>query len=173
MKLILIGYMGCGKSSVGHAFSSYLKHHFYDIDDLICKKKKKSISEIFKKNGELFFRKIEHKTLKEFLKNYKSYILSSGGGTPCHYENINIMNEKACTVYLRSGASSLFERLRLQRETRPIISHLDDQSLLRFINNQLSERRGIYERAKKKISIEGKSIEEIVFYLKSILKDVK
>ncbi|HEX9232655.1 MAG TPA: shikimate kinase [Blattabacteriaceae bacterium] len=165
--------MGCGKSFVGHAFSSYLKHYFYDIDNLLCNKKKKSISDIFKKNGELFFRKIEHKTLKEFLNNSKSYILALGGGTPCHYENINIMNEKACTVYLRYGVSSLFERLRLQRETRPIISHLDDKSLLIFINNQLSERKGIYERAKKKISIKGKSIEEIVFYLKSLLKDVK
>lgn len=165
--------MGCGKSFVGYAFSSYLKHHFYDLDDHICKNIKKSISEIFKKNGELFFRKIEHKTLKEFLKTSKSYILGLGGGTPCYYENINIMNEKACTVYLRYGVSSLFERLRLQRETRPLISHLDDQSLFRFINNQLSERKGIYERAKKKISIKDKSIEEIVFSLKSLLKDVK
>jgi len=83
MNIVLLGYMGCGKSSIGNELASKTAMEFLDLDDYIESQEKKSISQIFEDHGEIYFRKKEHLYLKEVLEKYKNSIISLGGGTPC------------------------------------------------------------------------------------------
>ena len=84
MKIVLLGYMASGKSTIGREISKKLDMKFIDLDDYISKREKRSISEIFKVEGEIYFRKIESSYLGEILNSKDSFILSLGGGTPCY-----------------------------------------------------------------------------------------
>ncbi|AWU39936.1 shikimate kinase [Blattabacterium punctulatus] len=169
MKVTLIGYMGCGKTSIGKILSEKLKFFFYDLDSMIVQKKKDSIYNIFKKNGETFFRKIEHLILKKFLKKHKQYILSVGGGTPCYYNNIYLLNKYSKTFYLKTNIYTLYKRLYIEKKNRPIISHLSKNELFIFIMKHFSNRIFFYEKSSKIIDITGKSkkkiIKEIINYI--------
>lgn len=162
MKITLIGYMGSGKTTVGKMLSKELNLNFYDLDALLVEKKNDSICNIFKKKGELFFRKREHSLLKKFLKQKNKYVLSVGGGTPCFYKNIYLLNKYSNTFYLKTDSYTLFKRLFLEKKTRPLISHLSKNELFRFIMKHLSKRACFYEKSLEKINVYGKSQNEIV-----------
>ncbi|AWU43824.1 shikimate kinase [Blattabacterium sp. (Cryptocercus kyebangensis)] len=162
MKVTLIGYMGCGKTSIGKILSEKLKFCFYDLDAMLVKKKKDSIYNIFKKKGEKYFRKIENLMLKKFLKKHKQYILSVGGGTPCYYNNIYLLNKFSKTFYLKTNIYTLYKRLYTEKKKRPIISHLSNNELFIFIMKHFSKRIFFYEKSSKKIDITGKSKKKIV-----------
>jgi shikimate kinase len=93
MKIILLGYMGSGKTTIGSSLSKKLYQNFTDLDDYIEKKENKTISEIFTEKGEIYFRKIEHVYLKQFIMDNDSYILSLGGGTPCYANNMDFISQ--------------------------------------------------------------------------------
>ncbi|AEU09442.1 shikimate kinase [Blattabacterium sp. (Cryptocercus punctulatus) str. Cpu] len=170
MKVTLIGYMGCGKTSIGKILSEKLKFFFYDLDSMIVQKKKDSIYNIFKKNGEIFFRKIEHLMLKKFLKKHKQYILSVGGGTPCYYNNIYLLNKYSKTFYLKTNIYTLYKRLYIEKKNRPIISHLSKNELFIFIMKHFSNRIFFYEKSSKIIDITGKSKKKII---KEIINNIE
>ena len=88
MKIVLLGYMASGKSTIGKQLSKKLSVQFLDLDDYISEKEQMSISEIFDKKGEVYFRLIEHKYLKAVLEKEEDFILSLGGGTPCYANNM-------------------------------------------------------------------------------------
>ncbi|WP_185858704.1 shikimate kinase [Blattabacterium cuenoti] len=162
MKITLIGYMGSGKTSIGKILSKKLNLYFYDLDDILSERKKDSIYNLFHKKGEFYFRKIEHTMLKKFLKNKNKYVLSVGGGTPCFYNNIDLLNKYSLTFYLKANSYILFKRLFLEKSTRPLISHLSKYELFRFIMKHLSKRTYFYEKSHKKIDIGMKSKNDIV-----------
>lgn len=165
--LTLLGYMGCGKSSVGNILALFLNQSFYDLDILIAEKQGYNINEIFKKKGESEFRRIEHQVLKTFLKSHTNFILSIGGGTPCYYDNMTLLNRNTQTIYLRATASVLFERLKLIKYTRPLISQLSNNVLFNFILIHLHEREFFYKKSHKLINVGYKSINQIT---KEIIK---
>lgn len=163
LNLVVIGYMGSGKTAVGKLLAQFLGISFYDLDSLIIKIEAKSINEIFIKKGEKNFRLIEHDILKNFLKQeMKSYILSVGGGTPCYHNNIMMMNNYAKTFYLKACPNTLFQRLKYEKCNRPIIHKVADTNLLDFISIHLSKRTPFYEQAHEHINIYNKSIKTIV-----------
>ncbi|WP_185859497.1 shikimate kinase [Blattabacterium cuenoti] len=167
MKITLIGYMGSGKTSIGKRLSKEINLNFYDLDTILVESKKESIYNLFKKEGELSFRKIEHLMLKKVLKKKDEYVLSVGGGTPCFYNNIYLLNKYSKTFYLRTNSYTLFKRLFFEKKTRPLIAHLSKKELFQFIMKHLFQRTYFYEKSSEKINTSKKSKNDIV---KEIIK---
>jgi len=171
MKIILLGYMGSGKTTIGIQLARKLFLNFTDLDDFIEEKEQKSIKEIFKQKGEIYFRKIEHKYLKQFINENESYVLSLGGGTPCYAGNLDLIlkDKKSLSFYLRGSISTLFKRLSENKFKRPLISDLSDDQLTEYLAKHLFERSLFYDKATHKISIDNKEIQEIVTEIRILL----
>ncbi|MDB4709466.1 shikimate kinase [Flavobacteriaceae bacterium] len=171
MKIILLGYMGSGKTTIGIQLARKLFLNFTDLDDFIEEKEQKSIKEIFKQKGEIYFRKIEHKYLKQFINENESYVLSLGGGTPCYAGNLDLIlkDKKSLSFYLRGSIPTLFKRLSENKFKRPLISDLSDDQLTEYLAKHLFERSLFYDKATHKISIDNKEIQEIVTEIRILL----
>lgn len=170
MKIILLGYMGSGKSTVAKALASALQLPFTDLDDYIIEKEKQSIKEIFKTKGEIYFRKQESKYLKEILENQTDSLLALGGGTPCYSDNMELIKNKALSIYLKGSIETIFYRLRSEKQQRPLIASLSDEQLTEFIAKHLFERRYYYEQADESVNIDQKSIDELLQELLAVVK---
>lgn len=169
-KIILLGYMGSGKSTVGRLLSKSINYKSLDLDKLIENEQGLSINNIFKQHGELYFRKLEHQILKETLNTNGNYIISLGGGTPCYANNMELFkDENIITIYLNSSVNELFERLSLNKSKRPLIASMNDFELKEFIAKHLFERSFYYNQAKVKIDTNGKTRLEIVEEIKNKL----
>ncbi|MBR2301434.1 MAG: shikimate kinase [Bacteroidaceae bacterium] len=146
-RILLIGYMGAGKTTLGRALAKELGLTFIDLDSFIEERFCRSISQIFAEKGEEEFRKIEQRMLHE-VAEFEDVIISTGGGTPCFFDNIDYMNEKGTTVFLDVPVERLFIRLSIARKQRPLIKDKNDEELLSFINEQLSKRLPYYTKAR-------------------------
>jgi len=156
--------MGAGKSSVGKKLSEVLGFDYLDLDDYIQEKEGKSIKEIFSTKGEIYFRKIESKYLNEIISKSNS-VISLGGGTPCYGNNMKHIKESKNTssVYLKSSIISLTDRLLLEKDKRPLISHLKSkEELQEFIGKHLFERSAYYNLSDITINTDQNSIDEVV-----------
>ena len=165
MIIVLIGYMGSGKSSIGQELAKILSYNFIDLDNYIESKEAMSIPDIFKHKGEIFFRKKEGLYLSELLKMSNNCVLSLGGGTPCYGFNMkNILdNEKAISIYLKTSIPELSKRLLKEKSKRPLISHLKkEEDLTEFIGKHIFERTSFYNQSHQTILTDNKSVDEIV-----------
>ena len=171
MKIILLGYMGSGKTTIGIQLAKKLFLNFTDLDEFIEEKEQKSIKEIFEQKGEIYFRKIEHKYLKQFIKENESFVLSLGGGTPCYAGNLDLIlhDKNNLSFYLRGSISTLFKRLSENKFKRPLINDLCDNQLTEYIAKHLFERSIFYDKATYKISIDDKEVQEIVTEIRILL----
>lgn len=150
MKIVLIGYMGSGKSSVGRILSSKLNLTFKDLDDEIQKEEAMSIPEIFSKKGEIYFRKAESKVLKQLLSLNEDFVLATGGGTPCYANSLSeMLNAKeTMTVYLKTPLPVLCDRLIAEKGKRPLLAHLNTKNeIMEFVGIHLFERSHYYNQA--------------------------
>lgn len=150
MIIILLGYMGSGKSTLGKGLATILKYDFLDLDDFISKKENRSVPELFEKKGEIYFRKIESQYLAEILDVSHNLVLALGGGTPCYGNNMSLLisNPNVRTFYLKLSIPHLAARLFPERENRPLINHLDSEAdLQEFIGKHLFERTHYYNQA--------------------------
>ncbi|WP_299052534.1 shikimate kinase [uncultured Polaribacter sp.] len=162
MKIVLLGYMTSGKSSIGKQLSKNLSMKFLDLDDYIVEKEKMPITEIFSSKGEIYFRLIENTYLKEVLAKEEDFILSLGGGTPCYANNMEAINKgKTKSVYLKATNQTLIDRLILKKSTRPIIANLSDDQIPEFVAKHLFERRFYYEQAKYTLNVDDKTIKKV------------
>ena len=162
MKIFLIGFMGSGKTHWGKQLSTKLGIPFYDLDSVIVEKEKASISEIFAKKGEEYFRYQEKATLEEIVEEEESFILSCGGGTPCFFNNIEFMKKNGKVIWLNTAVDELKQRLFKERMSRPLISDVDDDGLRRYIIKKLSERRMYYQQADVTVPEESTNLEELI-----------
>jgi shikimate kinase len=165
MKIILMGYMGSGKSTIGLQLANILGFTFVDLDAYIEAKESSSIPELFKSKGEIYFRKKESSYLKELLNTNESSVIALGGGTPCYGINLQLILEtdNAKSVYLKLSIPSLVKRLELEKSKRPLISHLKTQEeLTEFIGKHLFERSPYYSQANEIIIADEKSVDDIV-----------
>ncbi|WP_027395605.1 shikimate kinase [Aquimarina latercula] len=172
MNIILLGYMGCGKSSIGRDLASELKMECLDLDDFIENQEKKSIAQIFEDNGEIYFRKKENEFLKQVLETKNNHIISLGGGTPCFAGNLEIIkgNENAKSVYLKTSLEELVDRLYLEKEKRPLIAHISTKEDLKdFVRKHLFERSFYYSQAEYTVSTDNKTIQEVVKEIQNVL----
>jgi shikimate kinase len=161
--IVLMGYMGCGKTTVAKTLSTLLNKESYDLDSFIEKQESKSITGIFAEKGEIYFRKRERQILENILEENPDIILSLGGGTPCFGDNMQLIKKNTSNVfYLKSSIETLTDRLLNDKETRPLIKHLKSKSdLEQFVRKHLFERNFYYLQAHHIIDIDGKSPETI------------
>lgn len=162
MKIVLLGYMGCGKSVIGAFLAKKLNVPFIDLDHEIEKYTQQTITEIFQSKGEIYFRKIEHEVFKTLLNESNDFVLSLGGGTPCYYNNHELLNRTdVVSIYLKASVSTLVSRLRNEKENRPLLHEQDENSLRDYINKHLFDRNYYYHQATKTIVVDDKSVNEI------------
>lgn len=159
--------MGSGKSYLGNKISKNLNYTFVDLDTYIETESMMFISDIFARFGEQEFRRIEAECLRKVSENQNNIIISCGGGTPFYESNWDWMQEKGHTIYLKQSIEVLFQRLKKQKNKRPLIKDLDDAKLLEFIKSKLSERETLYSKAT--VTLEDISVSnllEIIYMLK-------
>jgi shikimate kinase len=163
--------MGSGKTTIGIQLAKKLYLNFTDLDEFIEEKEQKSIKEIFEQKGEIYFRKIEHNYLKQFIRENESYVLSLGGGTPCYAGNLDLIlhDKNNLSFYLRGSISTLFKRLSENKFKRPLINDLSDNQLTEYIAKHLFERGHFYDKATYKISIDDKEVQDIVTEIRILL----
>lgn len=164
--IILIGFMGCGKSSVGIKLSYRLKRTLIDTDKWIENKEKTTISEIFATKGEAAFRRMETDCLKELIKTADKQIISVGGGLPVKEENHELLKRLGKVIYLKISPEAVYERLK-DDTTRPLLQVEDPIARIREL---LVYRGPIYEKcADSIIDVSEKSFEEILKQIEECL----
>ena len=146
MKIFLVGLMGSGKSYWTKQLAKKYKTGGYDLDYLIEVKEEKTIAEIFTEDGEDYFRKTESTVLKWFDQK-KTYVLATGGGAPCFFDNMAWMNKQGVTIWLDEPLTAIADRLAPEKEHRPLIAKLSDSELLAFLEKQRAERFPFYSAA--------------------------
>jgi shikimate kinase len=171
MNIILTGYMGSGKTEIGARLSQKLYMKYIDLDQFIEEKEGFSVTDLFEKKGNIYFRKVESKYLNEIIKK-DNFIISLGGGTPCYHENHKIFNvDNNISFYLKHSRKNLSERLFAIKKNRPLISKFESkEKLLEFISKHLFEREFYYSKAKNTITCDDKSIDVIINQIIEILE---
>ena len=147
MRIFLIGFMGSGKTHWGKQLAKQLDMSFFDLDDEISAKEKKSVSQIFAESGEEAFRVKEKEVLETLIDENNKMVLSCGGGTPCFFNNIERMKKYGVVVWLNTHIEVLLIRLKNEKGSRPLIKNVPDGELRSYIVRKLNERRIYYEQA--------------------------
>lgn len=146
MRIFLIGFMGCGKSTMGRSLASMLNLTFIDLDTYIEGKYFKTVPQIFAEEGEAEFRKKEHKVLEE-VSLFDDVIVATGGGAPCFFDNMELMNRAGYCVFLDVEINTLVNRLIHSKTERPLIKGKSPEELKSFIAELMLKRRPFYEKA--------------------------
>ena len=171
MKIILLGYMGSGKSTIGKVLANELKLSFIDLDHAIENEIGMSIRDFFEASGELKFRRLENEVLKKVLNENNNMILSTGGGTPCYGNNLDLLKSapNSKVFYLNGSIKTLVERLLSEKDIRPLIQSIGDDDLPEFIGKHLFERANFYLQAHHVVDIDQKSVETITKQIVELL----
>lgn len=151
-RIILLGYMGAGKTTVGKALSKDLGMMFYDLDWYIENRMHMTVKEIFDERGEEGFRKIESNMLHE-VAEFEDVIISCGGGTPCFFDNMDYMNRQGETIYLKATPDVLYKHLKMGRTVRPLLLNKTPDEVREFVGKQLAEREKYYNKAKHVLDV--------------------
>lgn len=173
VRIILIGYMGAGKTTVGKALAAELGVPFYDLDWFITTRYHRSVPEIFAERGEEGFRELERRMLHE-VAEFEDIVLSCGGGTPCFFDNMDYMNSLADTVYLKAEPEVLAMHLKMGKGRRPLIEGKSPEELEAYILESLRAREPFYSRAKYTLDVSllenFTKIQESVRLVRELLK---
>lgn len=151
-RIIIIGYMGAGKTTVGRALATELGIEFYDLDWYIESRMRKTVKQLFDEVGEEGFRKIEHNMLHE-VAEFENVVISCGGGTPCFFDNMAYMNQQGDTVYLKASPEILYKHLKMGKSVRPLLLNKTPEEVQVFITEQLANREPYYSRAKYTVNV--------------------
>ncbi|GAA3781282.1 shikimate kinase [Flavobacterium ginsengiterrae] len=162
-KIVLLGYMGCGKSTIAQNLSKITNIPFLDLDVCVEKKANLSIKEIFERHGEIYFRKLEHEMFLELLQSSEDSIIGLGGGTPCYANNhLLLQREDIVSVYLKASIETLYNRLVHNKSKRPLIANMDEEEMKEFIAKHLFDRSFYYNHAQHKVVVDNRTIDETV-----------
>ena len=145
-RIILIGYMGAGKTTIGKALSKELGATFYDLDWYIESRMRKTVAQIFAEKGEEGFRKMEYNMLHE-VAEFENVIISCGGGTPCFFDNMDYLNQQGDVVYLKASPETLHKHLLMAKVERPLLKGKSTEELIAYISEHLKQREPFYEKA--------------------------
>jgi shikimate kinase len=163
-KIFLVGMPGSGKSTIGRLLAEKLAVAFIDLDTAIVEKEQESIAEIFEKKGEDYFRKVESEVLQSLLQTNEDFIMSTGGGTPCFFDHMNILNRAGTTIYLKASVNLLTERTK-KNTKRPLLKD-NHESRIRQL---LQDREPVYQMSNHIIEIKGLTLEEKVSTIADLL----
>ncbi|MBC7641583.1 MAG: shikimate kinase [Flavobacterium sp.] len=169
-KVVLVGYMGSGKSFIGQILSENTHFLFMDLDNIIEQNQNCSVKTIFETKGEIYFRKLEHNLFKEIIHKNQNFVLSTGGGTVCFANNHELLESNdVISIYLYASIDTLYDRLVHEKEKRPLLAHKTEPEMKEFIAKHLFERSFFYNQCQFKINVNNKSAHEIVSEILEIL----
>ncbi|MBP1542215.1 MAG: shikimate kinase [Prevotella sp.] len=151
-RIILIGYMGSGKTTIGKALSKETGMMFYDMDWYIESRMHKTVSQIFAEKGEEAFRKIEYNMLHE-VAEFEDVIISCGGGTPCFFDNMDYLNRQGDVCYLKATPEVLYRHLLMAKVERPLLKGKSQEELIAYIQQHLQEREPFYSKARYTLDV--------------------
>ena len=171
MKIFLIGYMGCGKTSLGRKLAKAAGMRFVDMDSMIEEREGASVGDIFRYEGEEYFRACERSLIEELAASDGDAVISTGGGAPVWSDNMERMNGAGETFYLRRTPVQIASRLSLHgRAKRPKLRDLNDDELIAFMTANMAEREPFYSRARHCIDCAERSDAELVGLILSIVR---
>lgn len=170
MKIVLLGYMGSGKTAMGRVLNRQLGLRSIDMDNYIEQTEEMSVPEIFRRYGEGGFREIESYHLRQIMENDDNFVLSLGGGTPCFLNNMDYLDGKCTTVYLSASPIILAERLACSTTKRPLLKGKTGDELLEYVRQSLAVRESHYKKADYELSVETLSVDESGQSLMELLK---
>jgi len=162
----IIGFMGIGKTTIAKLLSDKLQLPFFDTDQIIEQQEKRSIAKIFRKEGELYFRMLETELLKQYNSNG---IVACGGGLAIHNNNMKLINSKGISIYLKASSNHLYNQLKDNKQSRPLITNLTNEELKLYIKKELKNRSPFYELAQHTILVDGKNKAEILREVNSLI----
>ena len=165
-RVYLIGFMGSGKSTLGRWLAEAMDWSFIDLDHFIENKYHKTIPQIFEDYGEDGFRDMEAKCLQE-VSEFEKVIVGSGGGTPCFFNNMEVMNSTGLSIYLKLTPQVIYDRLQTSQAKRPLIAGKSGDELLDFIAVKLAERESFYKQAILSADAEKWQVEDFVSAIKN------
>ena len=151
-RIVLIGYMGSGKTTVGKALAKEIGLPFYDLDWYIESRMRKKVSQIFAERGEEGFRVIERNMLHE-VAEFEDVVISCGGGTPCFFDNMDYLNSQAQVVYLRCEPEVLRMHLLMGKGDRPLLKGKSPEELIDYISEQVAYREQFYTKARYTLDV--------------------
>ena len=161
MRIYLIGFMGCGKSTLGKKLAKRSGLQFIDMDHYIEERNCKTVPRIFAEDGEAEFRRRERKALEE-LSQFSNVVIATGGGAPCFFDNIELMNRTGKTIYMDIDPEILADRLIRSKIDRPLIKGKSLEELTEYIKSTLKYRNIFYKKAKFRITSPGTNLDEII-----------
>ena len=154
--------MGCGKTHWGKLISEKLQIPFFDLDEQIVASEGRSINDIFATEGEEYFRLKEKEVLYMISESHESFVMATGGGTPCFFNNIDYMNKSGVTVWFHCSTDCLFGRLVKEKEKRQLIRSLTDEQLRSYIIKKYADRKIFYQQADVLIDDDGVSLQKVI-----------
>lgn len=167
-KIFLLGMTGAGKSTLGKQLAEYYHTEFVDLDEAISEKLDMSIPAIFESEGEAFFRQIESSTLRDICESKSSFVMATGGGAPCHHDNIELINNYGKSVFIDVPIDTIVNRFRSwSLNERPLFAGLGELGMKRKLQNHISERLPFYEMASIRTAGSNISLSDIVRLLPS------
>ncbi len=159
--VILVGFMGSGKSTIGKVLAERLEVDFIDSDEEISKNEGLSVSEIFDRKGEAYFRQKEREFVLK-LSNVKPAVIAVGGGLPCFEDNLELLKKAGTVFYLNVSVMTLVKRLQNEKSQRPLLANLEDKELSNFVFDKLIERTAFYRKANHIIPNETGTVDATV-----------
>ncbi|MCX6231465.1 MAG: shikimate kinase [Bacteroidetes bacterium] len=170
MRIILVGFMSSGKTTVGRYLARKANMELIDIDEAFESRYKMSITSFFDLFGEAKFRELEHQILLDSFK-HDNCIIATGGGTPCFFDNMNLIKENGISVYLKLHINSIVHRLLHTKKQRPLIKNLNPEELVEYVSKQINYRESFYNQAQFIYHLENKKPNEVYSLLKECLAE--
>lgn len=162
LRIFLIGFMGCGKTYWGRQLAQKLELPFFDLDHQIEEGEQRSITAIFEGEGEEHFRQLEKEALHLITESHGAFVMATGGGTPCFYNNIEYMKKSGLVVWINCSVDDLHCRLVGEKENRPLVKELTDEQLKAYITKKGADRNIFYRQANLTVNGEGLSLEKLM-----------
>ncbi|MFO7863676.1 MAG: shikimate kinase [Salinivirgaceae bacterium] len=156
MRIYLMGFMSSGKTTHGFQLAKALSLSFLDLDQFIERKTKLSVPELFQTRGEACFRQLEREALHETFKMHNT-VISTGGGAPCFFDNVQSMNKNGITFYLKLAPQIILKRLKKSTRQRPLLDDKTPEELVVYIKQLLNERQPFYEQAHYTVDASNKN----------------
>ena len=167
MRIYLIGFMGSGKTTIGKPLAARLGYRFIDQDDVLEERFGMTITQVFATAGEPKFRETEREVLTE-LSQLENVVIATGGGCPCFFDNMQLMNRHGLSIYLKGDPKTLVHRLKDSHGTRPLIKDKTDVELIQYVTDKLAEREPFYSQAKYTVQAINLKVEDIIHLLDSL-----
>ncbi len=168
MKIYITGMPGSGKSTFGKKAAAVLQLKFIDLDKEIVAFEQSSISEIFDNKGEDYFREIESSLLKTISEKNENFLMATGGGAPCFFDNMEFMNRQGITFFIDAGIDHLLERISWKGiNKRPLLKKIGEDNLEEGLRKKLEERYPFYSQAQITLPYQTCLERDIIEYIRS------